>query len=258
MNYLIGLIYFLIVIVLIILIFSINLLLSVVPTIQTKKELFNNTDHSSIDFVYTWVYEDDAFLKDLEKYSNESVCKACYRDNNELKYSIRSVEKYAPWYGTIYIVVRDGQQPKWIQENHRLKIIEHSTIIPKKYLPTFNSLSIETFLHRIPNLSERYIYFNDDTFLWNKVNPSMFFTHDNKTLETCDGCNTQIDYRNVDFDTEYKFGSLLRYNVKLLYENFPKLKGTIVSKIRHVPTPNLVSLNYKLDAFNSGTIIAFN
>ena len=249
MNHLISLIYILLILILVVLILSIISLSSLLCTQQTESESFHNINNSPIDFVYTWVYEDDELLKDMEKYSKDPVCKACYRNNNELKYSLRSLEKYAPWYNRIYIVVRDGQQPKWLKQNHRLKFIEHSSIIPEKYLPTFNSLSIESFLHRIPNLSERYIYFNDDIILWNKVNPSMFFTHDNKTLETCDGSKLQVEYTNLDFEKEYNFKTLLRYNVKLLDECFPKLRKTIVSKIKHVPTPNFVSMNYKLDAF---------
>lgn len=244
MNHLISLIYILFILILVVLIFSIILLMD-----NIKTESFHNISNSPIDIVYTWVYEDDALLKDMEKYSKEPVCKACYRNNNELKYSLRSLEKYAPWYNKIYIVVRDGQQPKWLKQNHRLQFIEHSSIIPEKYLPTFNSLSIESFLHHIPNLNERYIYFNDDVILWNKVIPSMFFTHDNKTLETCDGCEKRIDYTNIDLKKAYNFETLLRYNVKLLHDCFPKLKKAIVSKIKHVPTPNLVSMNYKLDAF---------
>lgn len=242
MNLITCLIYILFLLILVVLIFSIFLLIK-------NTESFESINSSLIDIVYTWVYEDDALLKDMEKYSKEPICKACYRNNNELKYSLRSIDKYAPWYNKIYIVVRDGQQPKWLKQNYRLQFIEHSTIIPKKYLPTFNSICIESFLHRIPNLNERYIYFNDDMFLWNKVYPFMFFTHDNKTLETCDGSKKQNKNINIDYKVEYKFDYLLRYNIKTLKKYFPRLKTQVINKIKHVPTPNLVSMNYKLDVF---------
>ena len=43
-------------------------------------------------------------------------------------------------------------------------------------LPTFNSVSIETFLWRISELSDRFLYFNDDVFLTAPLHPSDLFT----------------------------------------------------------------------------------
>ena len=37
--------------------------------------------------------------------------------------------------------------------------------MPAAYLPTFDSGNIESYIHHIPGLSERYFYFNDDVFL---------------------------------------------------------------------------------------------
>ena len=43
--------------------------------------------------------------------------------------------------------------------------MDHREIIEQEYLPTFNSHVIEANLHKIPNLSEHFIYFNDDVFV---------------------------------------------------------------------------------------------
>lgn len=51
----------------------------------------------------------------------------------------------------------------------KIKYINHEDIIPKQYLPTFNSHIIETFIFRIPNLSEYFIYLNDDCFCGNMI-----------------------------------------------------------------------------------------
>jgi hypothetical protein len=40
--------------------------------------------------------------------------------------------------------------------------VDHTSIIENKYLPTFNSSAIESYLHNIPNLSEIFLYNNDD------------------------------------------------------------------------------------------------
>lgn len=61
-----------------------------------------------------------------------------------------------------------------------MKIIEHSEIIPKELLPTFNSNTIELHVHRIPDLAEHFIYINDDMYPLNDLTESDFFTEDGK------------------------------------------------------------------------------
>ena len=85
-------------------------------------------------------------------------------DFDQLLYSLRSIELYAPWIRHVFIVT-NGQIPYWL-DSDRVTIITHNDIYPdKSHLPTFSSPSIETHLHRIPNLSERFIYLNG-TGLW--------------------------------------------------------------------------------------------
>ena len=117
-----------------------------------------------IDMVYTWV--DNKAPEWLEKklaYSGECIdnnvngnCR--YIDNDELKYSLRSLEKYANWINKIYIIT-DNQVPEWLNtDNKKVKIIDHGEIIPKECLPVFNSNAIEHCIVNIPNLSEYYLY----------------------------------------------------------------------------------------------------
>jgi hypothetical protein len=142
-----------------------------------------------IDVVYTWVNgSDPEFLSQLEYYRNEGKIlnssaagsRRRFADNQELKYSLRSLEKYAPWIRNIYIVT-NGQVPNWLRVDHpRLKIITHHEIYSLgdsvDHLPTFSSPSIETHIHRIPNLSRRFLYFNDDVFLGTRVHPEDFIS----------------------------------------------------------------------------------
>ncbi len=53
--------------------------------------------------------------------------------------------------------------------------MDHREIIEQEYLPTFNSHVIEANLHKIPNLSEHFIYFNDDVFVAKPLQKSHFF-----------------------------------------------------------------------------------
>ncbi|MDR0827779.1 MAG: hypothetical protein LBN33_07900 [Desulfovibrio sp.] len=105
--------------------------------------------------------------------SNENFL---FRDNQELRYTLRSLSAYAPWIRRIHIVT-DAQKPKWLRtDNPRIRLVDHTQIIPPHYLPTFNSHVIESCLHRIPGLAGHYIYFNDDCFLTAKTVPGDFFT----------------------------------------------------------------------------------
>lgn len=135
--------------------------------IHNRKKTY--TPSEPIDLVYTWVNGSDAkFLADIGQYTVRPD-ESRYNDKNELKYSLRSIEKYAPWIRHIYIVT-NGQIPHWLNLNHpQITVISHIDICPPqliaKVLPTFSSFAIETFIHRIPNLSQRFLYFNDDVFL---------------------------------------------------------------------------------------------
>lgn len=119
-----------------------------------------------IDLVYLWVDGDDEQIKKKREYWHkkyeqkiepQSINKSRFIDNQELKYSLRSVEKYAPWINNIFIIT-DNQKPEWLDTSHeKIHIIDHSEIMPAGALPTFNSSAIETCIHNIKNLSE-YFY----------------------------------------------------------------------------------------------------
>ena len=72
-------------------------------------------------------------------------------DNEELRYSLRSVELYAPWIRRIFIVT-NGQIPSWLNMSHpKVEVVPHSRIFPNSsHLPTFSSPAIESNIHRIP------------------------------------------------------------------------------------------------------------
>ena len=69
--------------------------------------------------------------------------------HQELRYSMRSLVKYAPWVRKIFLVT-NGQIPYWLNLDHpRIKLITHEEIFPNKsHLPTFSSPAIEANIHR--------------------------------------------------------------------------------------------------------------
>ncbi len=140
------------------------------------------TDSSleKIDFVITWVDGNDpVWQADKSKYSPNGgdVRPARYREWDQLKYWFRSIELYAPWVNKIHFVTY-GHLPEWLDtSNPRLHIVNHSDFIPKEFLPVFNSTAIEIHLHRIPGLSEQFVYFNDDFYLMKECRESDFFVN---------------------------------------------------------------------------------
>ena len=133
-----------------------------------------------IDFVVLWVDGNDPdWLKEKSKYDPEIVAfdggKQRYRDWNLMRYWFRAVETFAPWVHKVYFVTW-GHVPSFLNIHApKLCIVKHEDFIPEQYLPTFNSCSIEVNLHRIPGLSEHFVYFNDDMFLLRPCAPEDFF-----------------------------------------------------------------------------------
>lgn len=139
-----------------------------------------------IDVVYTWVDSSDpAWRADFETRRAEDSragshasawSPARFTSREELRYSLRSLVAHANWVRRIHVVT-SGQVPYWLDTSHpQINVVSHEEIFPDPAdLPTFNSHAIEACLHRIPGLSEQYIYFNDDVFLARPLRPEDFF-----------------------------------------------------------------------------------
>jgi hypothetical protein len=144
-------------------------------------------NETKIDIVYLWVDGNDPLwrhkrqrslqqlslghIDDLAPYSN---VEGRFRDNDELRYSLRALEHFFPNHGHVYIIT-DSQVPMWLQTSERVTVIDHLDLIPKNQLPTFDSGNIESYIHRIPGLSERYFYLNDDVFFGSTVHVHDWF-----------------------------------------------------------------------------------
>ena len=135
-----------------------------------------------IDMVYLWCDGNDPeFQKRKSQYMNEAPAdkkisgEMRFVDNDELKYSLRSLEKYAPWINHVYIIT-DRQVPKWLNTDYeKVTVVDHSEIMPKEIIPLFNATVIEYFLPFVPNLSEKFLYSNDDMFFGAPITPVYFF-----------------------------------------------------------------------------------
>ncbi len=107
---------------------------------------------------------DPLWQRDYRAAVPEPVVERRYRDWGTLPFLLRGIERHLPFVDRVILVVaRESQIPAWADRS-RLRVVLHGDFIPEAYLPTFNSTTIELFLHRIPGLSERFLYFNDDIF----------------------------------------------------------------------------------------------
>lgn len=160
---------------------------------------------AKIDMVYLWCDGNDTAFKERkqqylklednsEQENIEVVGDVRFYDNEELKYSLRSLEMYASWINHVYIVT-DRQVPNWLNvEYEKVTVVDHSEIMPQECIPCFNSTVIEYFLPFIPNLSEKFLYGNDDTFFGNETKPEDFFVGDKPIVRVKKSRRKKLSY----------------------------------------------------------------
>lgn len=141
---------------------------------QTKKNMTIDGKELTISPAY--------LLWDLSAISqskqDEDISASRFEDNEELRYSLRSIERHAPWVRNIFIVT-NGQIPSWLNlDNPRVTIVTHQDVFQNlSHLPTFSSPAIESHIHRIEGLSQKFIYLNDDVMFGKDVWPDDFYSH---------------------------------------------------------------------------------
>jgi hypothetical protein len=148
-------------------------------------EIRSTVSHAfDIDAVITWVDDQDPEwlasknrrAAGLGRKVTRALDEERFRNRDELRYCLRSIEQFAPFFRRIYLVTA-GQVPAWLDTtNPQIRLVNHEDIYShKEFLPTFNSSGIETQLHHIEGLAEHFVYFNDDFFLGQLCTPQDFF-----------------------------------------------------------------------------------
>lgn len=188
-----------------------------------------------IDVVITYVDSSDKhWQNEYEKYVKRPLKEVVnrYRSYGVLDLQIECIRKFMPFVHRIFVVVSSRTQvPKSLLEMKDVVIVTHSDIIPKTYLPCFNSCVIEMFLCKIKGLSERFLYFNDDVFPINKCKPEDFFVDDkicmNYEFKNYDEENASIFQHNVINSTKifYKENELSFNGIKPMHSVMPMLKS---------------------------------
>lgn len=137
-----------------------------------------NEDYK-IDLVLPWVDGNDVeWQRDKAKHSGTEFSDgsiARYRDWDNLQYVFRGIEKFLPWVNKVHFITY-GHLPKWLNtKNPKLNIVNHKNFMDKNNLPVFSCNPFEVNLHRIPDLSEHFIYINDDIFFLRPLPREYFF-----------------------------------------------------------------------------------
>ena len=153
-----------------------------------------------MDCVLTWVDGDDPVFRSRmapyltgarEDSRNDVAGRARLTSCREIVVTVASILRFAPFVKRIFIVT-DGQDPglgpflaRYFPENRvPVVIVDHKVIFEgyEGYLPVFNSMSIETMIWRIPDLSEDFLYLNDDYFLLAPVTEADVLSPEGKSL----------------------------------------------------------------------------
>jgi hypothetical protein len=131
-----------------------------------------------IDAVVTWVDgEDPQHRAKLDAYLGSigrrpaAAAPTRFRSAGEIDWCITSLLRHAPFLRRIHILT-DAQVPPIVMRaapglSDRVLVVDHRTVFAGHHevLPTFNSLAIESVMHRIPGLAENFVYLNDDFML---------------------------------------------------------------------------------------------
>jgi hypothetical protein len=193
-----------------------------------------------IDVVYTWVDGNDPGWLKRKRQTHESAGLGTlnefaandsrFTSHDELRYSLRSLEMYADWVRHVYLVT-DDQVPDWLYvENPKLRIVSHRELFGDRgRLPTFNSHAIETQLHHLGDLSEHYLYMNDDVFFGRPVSPDIFFLSNGLAKYFTSKAKIGLGGSQPD---DMPIMGAAKNNRDLLFKEFD---FSVTNKFKHVP-----------------------
>jgi hypothetical protein len=140
-------------------------------------------EQHGIDIIVPWVDgTDPAWQAEFKRYlpecsDEDDVNPNRYREWGLLPYWFRGIEKFMPWVRKVHFLT-NGQVPPWLNTQcEKLHLVTHADILPADCLPIFSSRPIDLAMHRIPGLSEQFIYFNDDFYVLQPLTPDDFFHH---------------------------------------------------------------------------------
>lgn len=166
------------------------------------------------DFIWLWVDLDKDFRQKYISVMGKEPNNQRFSSIDEIKYSMRSYDKYIKWHkGRVILVTCCNQVPSFIDKSKivrnpseykinprtgrydKVLVIDHRDYIPEEFLPTFSSFTIESFLHKIPYITPIYVEFNDDMIALSNIEKEHF--QDQKTNQLINWHNGNINKCNA-------------------------------------------------------------
>ncbi len=148
-----------------------------------------------IDAVVTWVDgADPAHRAKRARHGDGAAAAAMeetrFASSGEVYFAVRSLLRFCPFLRRIHVVT-DAQHPAPLAPlladpaaAARIRVVDHREIYGEHadLLPVFSSRSIETMIHRIPGLADRFLYLNDDIFVGRPMRAADYFDGDRPVL----------------------------------------------------------------------------
>ena len=186
--------------------FTFNKLFDEVEITPEQEEIINN---EPIDVVIKYI---DLSDETLNRTGIKQIQKD--KDNEELRYSIRSIFQYIPWVRKIFIVM-PNDKVRYFKSYDEIK--DKIVYVKDKDILGYDSANIYAFtfhLFRLEKfgLSNNFIYMDDDFFIGKELNKSNFFYYD------------ENEKRVVPSLLNVEFGELYRDKVMDNYNNISAIK----------------------------------
>ena len=201
-----------------------------------------------IDAVYLWVDgADPTWAASLAAHRGgaaraDAAGAHRFRSFDELRWSLRSLDMYAPWIRRVHIVT-DGQTPPFVDfSRDDIVLVDHRDIAPPDRLPMFNSDAISSYLHRVPGVAEHFLYMNDDVFFGRDVYPTTFF-HPSGLVKVSPSNNQRP--LGPPRDTDLLAVAKAKRVRALIEERYGR---TIAQTVRHTPHAMTRSLMERMEA----------
>ncbi len=138
-----------------------------------------------------------------------------FTDYGTLRFVLRGISEHMKFIQRVFLIVSSIEQvPEYVNDN--VIIVTHDQFIPTDFLPTFNANTIEAFLWNIPELSEEFIYFNDDMIPIGKTEYEDFFKNGLPCLNFREE-KTESDEFNSLLETDNMFAQLFGTKEKIKY-----------------------------------------